>query len=544
VSRIGTLAGGRQAPRHETLTRLRFGTAEAGAIAVSALCVVLALRATRDLGLASGEAIARTAHLGALWAGFDPSPLAFGLERPPLTTLLALPFAAFRALRVDAVAAALGTAVVGGGTVLAAAGIARRCGFARPARFVFVTAFALQPLLLFSSAVGLPEALYAALVLAAFGQFMQWLRIDSVGAVIGAGVAMAVAFLVRYDAVFVAAAMGAGFWWVARHRGPVSVRADSAQATLLAFATPVAFVIGFWALVAWFPYGHLNEFLRRASALTALGGDDPALVRRMAALRGHPLSVFTWVGGWSLALAPLSAVAVAALLAFGALWRDRAAVAFGGVLASVLAPPVLALLAGHAQPRVTHLFVAVVPLFAAVAYVEQRRSRGVPPTAIESRRRRQQLLLVAPLIVAALAQVAVLPHLPATDAPAPGFVGALIHERPAAAQADAAAVATWVEENASIGDVLVDMNRSAAVMVASGRYDRFRTAADPGNEATVYNPFGVVNYILVRRPVPGAATGPFERAHPGLYDNGAGFGALAFEAGAYRVYRVEREPTR
>jgi hypothetical protein len=311
---------------------------------------------------------------------------------------------------------------------------------------------------------------------------------------------------------------------------------------MLAFLTPVVFVVGFWALVAWFPSGHLNEFLKRASALSALAGDDPALARRMATLHANPLGVLAWVGGWSVLLAPLSAIALTALLAFAALWRDRAAAALGLVLASLLAPDVIALVAGHGQPRVTHLFVAVVPLFAVVAYVEQRRTRGVPPAPIETRRRRQQLLLVAPLVLAAVAQLAVLPRLPVTDAPARGFVEAVVHDRRVTPPEDVIATARWIDEHAAAGDVLVDMNRSAAVMVASGRFDRFRTAADPGNEATVYNPYGVVNFILVRQPVAGAAPGPLEHAHPGLYDNGAGFGAVAFESGRYRVYHVDREP--
>ncbi len=544
MSRIGTLAGGRQAPRREALTRVRFGTAEAGALAVSALCVALAVRAVGGLGLASPEAVARTAHLGALWNGYDTSPLAFGLERPPLLTLLALPFAAFRTLRADALAGALGTAVAGGATVLAAAGIARRSGLARPARVVFVTAFSLQPVLLFSAATGLPDALYAALLLTACGQFIQWLRDDSVGAVIGAGAAMAAAFLLRYDSAVVDAAMAAGFWWIARNRGPALAREDAAQATTLAFLTPVAFAVGLWTLVAWFPFGHLDEFLARASALSGLAGDSVVLAHRMATLHANPAGVVAWVGGWSLAVAPLSFAAVAALVAFAAYRRERAPAAVAAVLASALAPAVLGLLSGHGQPRVTHLFVAVVPLFVAIAYVEHRRTRGVVPSRIESRHRRQQLLLVAPLIVAALVQLAVLPRLPATDAPAPAFLGALVHQRPVPPDPDAAATARWVDANVAPGQLLADIERAAPVMVLSGEYDRFRTAADTGNEAAVYNPFGVVGYVLVRRPTPGAARSALEAAHPGLYDNGAGLGALAFESGAYRVYRVENEPVR
>mgnify|MGYP000208118695 CR=1 FL=1 len=66
--------------------------------------------------------------------------------------------------------------------------------------------------LLRSEDVARPEAIYAALVLAAFGQFLQWLRDDSVGPVIGAGAALGAGFLmiVRWSYYLVRKTEGMG----------------------------------------------------------------------------------------------------------------------------------------------------------------------------------------------------------------------------------------------------------------------------------------------------------------------------------------------
>ena len=92
--------------------------------------------------------------------------------------------------------------------------------------------------------------------------------------------------------------------------------------------------------------------------------------------------------------------------------------------------------------------------------------------------------------------------------------------------------------------MLVDPQRSVTVMLATGSFERFRTPADEGDQATLFDPCGLARFILVRRPLPGAGAGIIERAHPGLYENGASWVSLAFESEDYRVYLVEGPPQR
>ena len=76
-------------------------------------------------------------------------------------------------------------------------------------------------------------------------------------------------------------------------------------------------------------------------------------------------------------------------------------------------------------------------------------------------------------------------------------------------------------------------------MVATRLFERFYTPGDLGGEAVIANPVGIAQYVLVRRPVSGATPGAVERAHPRLYEGGHPEMSLAFEAGEYRIYRIE-----
>lgn len=516
----------------------QFGTLGWAVFGVSALYVALSLILVRGLRLPSSEAVARTAKLGSLYDGFDTSLLAAGLDRPPLLTLLAMPGAIFPGLRADGLAAALSVAALGGLTVIAARNLAGWAGLSRLATVLYVAAFALNPLLLVSGAIGLPDGLYATLMLLAIGQFMRWLHNETVAPVIAAGVAMGLAYALRYNSLLIAVAVGASFWWVARNRGPEHERADRAQATVMAFAVPVAFVVGLWAVIVWFPHGDPFEYLRLASRLSAVGGDSADVVRRMADLRLDAPQVLLWIGRWTVMVAPLSVAAIVAVAAHGVLRWNRESLALALVLTSLLAPEAQALFTGSGQPHVSHLYVAIVPAFAVFAYRERRLWDGSTPGVYDRRRHRMQVAAAAALLVASLATVVVLPLSPIGDAPSREVLRRVWNREPAEYPQEEA-VAMWINANAAAGDVLVDPERAARVMLASGRYDRFRTPADEGEEATLFDPFGLAGYILVRRPVAGAGKGVIESVRANLFEEGAPFVSLAFETADYRVYAVE-----
>jgi hypothetical protein len=518
--------------------QLRFGAAGIAAVCVSALYGATAVLLVRVLGLASPEAIARTAHLGSLLSGYEQTALAFGIERPPLVTLAALPTAAVPALREDGLAVALTTALLGGVAVPVASGLGRWAGLGTRAHVLYVSAFALHPLLLFAAAVGLPEALYACLILAALGQFVRWLDRESTSAVIIAGTTLGLAFLVRYNVLWIAAVMALGFYVVARGRGPQQERGERAQATMLAFITPVCFFAGLWAISAWFAHGDVLGFVRAASQLSA-AAPDVALAAEMQRLSGDPNAVALWLGRWAAAFGGLSLMAIAAVTVLAVTGRQATTAWLAAALASVAIPETVALLSGRGQPHAPHLFALVVPAFVAFAYLHRQRTQGRRPGRYERHTRRLQTVTGAALVLTSAASAALLPLFPSSDAPADRVIARLTAMTAEPSRPGVDETANWIRTSPT-GTVVTDIEQAAEVMLATGAFARFVTPAD-ARAVTHAMQDPHASYVLVRRPVAGAAPGVVEQTYPGLFDRGGPELALAFEAGDYRIYRVEGE---
>lgn len=533
---LGERSGGRQASRRQRLTRVAIGPVEASALAVSLLACGLAVGLVGVLHLASPEALGRTARLATLWDGYDRTLIAFGYDRPPLLTALATPFAAFPALRDHGLAGALGASIAAGAGVLAAAGVARRAGLHRWAAIIFVAAFALNPLLLFAAATGQSEALLAALLLASLGQFAAWLHRESTAAVIGSGVALGLAFWVRYDVLLLAPIMAYLLRWVGKRRQRAD-ESESADAQAFAFLTPIVFMVGLWTLLDWFPAGAPGRYFSLARDLAALGSDSQPLLDLMASLRGDPLRALGWGFAWSAAIGPLSMFAAVALVGAGVTGRDRASAALGLACLALPLPAVVSAVGGG-QPLAAHLTLAVVPVFVAAAFREQRMTDGVAPEAEAAPHRRTQTATALVLLLGSLLSAAVIPFFPAGERPGADTVDAVTQGVPRPMPEDVAAVAAWIREHAQPGDVLADSNRHADVILATGRPRLFRTDADRGGEATLFDPAGLAGYLLARRPLDGAGEGRMERSTPALFADGRPSLSLAFEAGDYRIYRV------
>lgn len=531
--------GGAQAPRRESLLSVRYGRVELAATAVAAIYAGLAWYLVGELGMTTSEATVRTARLATLWNGYETSLTAYGFDRPPLLTALALPFAAFEGLRTNGLAAALGASVGSGISVVAAVSLARSAGFARWPGILFTVSFALNPLLVFAGVFGLPEAIYTALILVALSQFSLWLERQTVAAVITAGIALGIAFLVRYNVVVVAAVMAWAFWWVARNAREDEDDPETALATIIAFLAPVVFIAGLWTLISWFPRGELFSFVGDAHAVTLLGAEDLDVLRRLEDLRADPLGVLGWVGGWSAVIAPASVIGLLWLAVRAIYDRSREDIAFAAACVALLLPEVAALFTGSGQARVPHLFVAIAPAFAILAYRERALTDGVPPATFETPRRRAQLGWTSALALVSLASAGVIVLMPASDPPAAALETTVrTGVAPAPNSAETLMIASHIVEEAGPGDVVVDVERHAEVILLAKNPRLFRTDADRSEEAILYDPFEFAQFVLARRPLPRQGPGRIEEAYEDLFTGGASSLSLAFESGEYRLYSV------
>lgn len=537
--RLGARMGGRQAPRRESLFAVRYGWGEFAATLVAAAYAGLAVYLVGHLGLTTSETLARTARAAVLWDGFDVTLVGFGFERPPLLTALTAPFAAVDLLRPNGLAGALAASIASAVAVPLALRVARGAGLILSARILFVAAFALHPLLLFAGVFGLPEAIYSALVLTALAEFSRWLEHRSVAPVITSGVALGLAFTLRYNVLVLVLAVACAYWYIARDEEQRTRETEAANATAMAFAVPVVFVVGLWSLLAWFPSGATLEYVTLAHSLTMLGNESPEVLQRLGDLAGNPLAVAQWIGGWTAVIAPASILAIAALAVYGIWDRQRSELVLAGVCASVALPEAVALITGLGQARVPHLFVAIVPAFVVYAYWQRRVTRGVVPSAVEGPRRRAQRLGALGLLAASLASSGALLLMPASEAPARDLVSAIRSgTSPAPHSPGAIDMAEYLREHAGTGDVVVDIERHAEVILLVDAPQRFQTDGSEAEEATLYEPFGTATYILVRRPLAGQGPGRVERAYEDLFSSGSGALALEFESGDYRLYAV------
>ena len=534
-----TLAGVRRA-EGGLIERMLLSPAGLFSLAVSAVSVFAAVQLAGRVGL-SAEAVARTAHLANLISGYDQTMLAFGIERPPLPTILGFLFATVPELRSGGLAVALGLAAASGLSVAVANGLGRWAGLGRRTHVAFVAAFALHPLLLLSSAAGLPEALYATLLLAAFTQFARWLDRETTASLILAGVAVGGAFLLRYDVLLVAVAIGTSVYFVALTREQGVENVERAQATTVAFAVPVAFVVGFWTITTWFAHGDVFEFVRDAAGLTALSANSAEIVAHRAELAWDLGAAVLWVGGWALALAPLSVIAIVGLATYGLAAADRPALALAASLGSITLPPLAGVVTGLAQPQIAHLIPLVVPAFVVLAYIERRRGGGRRPFSYERTARRRQFALVALLVLGAAGSGWRLGAAP--DSAFPLNVATAMLRDESGPQRDEAVedMASWLRQNAGPGEVLIDLERSSAVYLAVGRPDYFRTPEDRSGPAVIANPQGVATLLLTRRPIAGTGRGAIERSYPTLWERPRADLEIAHEAGEYRIYRIITE---
>src|SRR3954467_9209929 len=93
--------------------RMLFSPAGLCSIAVSCIYLVVVIGFFNRVGL-SEEAATRTAHLTNLLAGYHQSAPPFGLQRPPLPTMLGLLFATVPEFRTMGLSVAIGIALTGG----------------------------------------------------------------------------------------------------------------------------------------------------------------------------------------------------------------------------------------------------------------------------------------------------------------------------------------------------------------------------------------------------------------------------------------------
>jgi hypothetical protein len=415
----------------------------------------------------------------------------------------------------------------------------------RAARVVVTVLFAVQPMILLYAGSGLSEPMLLLFLMVTTYCLVGWLQGGGAGSLVGAGLALGLAYLTRYEALAPAAACAALVavvsWW--RARGPVRVRLGVAANDTVLVAAPFVFTFALWAAMArvlvgqWMPtfsstYGNSAQVQSGASSIRSVTGSTV----------GETLG---YLARQLQGLAPLLAVLVAAALVLAVRRRDVTALvapaAFGSV--SVFSAVVLLL---HSSFGWLRFQIAVIPLAAVLAGTVVA---GAGPG----------LRRVAPAAVAVCLALAVPAQFRTLTDTSTGLAreeSPMLHSTFSPQQATfeerrsllifhtEREIAAYVDRlDPGEGSVLTDTAYAYSVVMASRRPTQFVITSDRDFAGAVADPAGHgVRYLLVPAPELGHADA-LQARWPGLYENGAGIASpvRTFEGayfGSWRLYRV------
>lgn len=226
------------------------------------LYAAVGLYLSLDVAYFQGDSLSRVAAARSALHSRDPHLAAIGFVFTPLTALMQLPLVALSdwwpALTRWGLTAVVMSAPFMAGAVTQVHLFVRDRG-ASPWLVWTVTAlFALNPMIVYYGANGMSEAPFLMLLCWATRRLVRWISTDDVHDLAVAGIAVGLAYLARYDALAVGAAVTvlvvAVTWWRTR-----VWRAALLDAILVAAPVALAFLV--WAATSWLITGEaLQQF--------------------------------------------------------------------------------------------------------------------------------------------------------------------------------------------------------------------------------------------------------------------------------------------
>lgn len=213
------------------------------------------------IGFMFTDSMSRVAAVSGVLLSRDPHLAAIGFVFTPLTAAAQMPITFFGEwwpglLRWNLTAAVVSAAFMAG-TVIQVRGIARDRGCSQTLVVVLTALFALNPMMIIYAANGMSEAPFLFFVCWAVRRLIRWMRSDGVHDLITAGIALALAYLTRYDAIapmMVAGTLvGAVSLW-RRRRTPAAHRTDplwAATVDAVLVIAPGLAAFGAWSFTSW-----------------------------------------------------------------------------------------------------------------------------------------------------------------------------------------------------------------------------------------------------------------------------------------------------
>ncbi|MGV0851643.1 ABC transporter [Mycolicibacterium phlei] len=525
-----------------------------------------------DRGFILGDALSRVSAAQAVLFSREPHLAAIGFIFTPLTAMLQIPAVLVSPLWPDlterAFAGSIVSALFMAGCAVQVMSMGTDRGLPRGYIVAITALFALNPMIVFYGSNGMSEAPFLFFITWAVRRLMMWMVNDDVHHLIAAGgVAMALSYLTRYDAVAAAAAAGVIVGITTYLRARTGPRVRRALLDLLLVSGPAFASFVGWAVASWLITG--EPFAQFTSQY-----GNAAIVKQS----GAPETDLTHGVLFAATCVTLLAPTLIPLLAWAGVVRLRRpywptliipVALFGGVLAF----QTLSYATGSTFPFL-RFYIAAIPFAACLAMlaVPEReyaaatrpgRFAPAPPAAPPKRRGWPAYLPVALLFAVTVPVTAwgmTMPdYAPQEYAlatvldPDPDDVSdrAAVERRVAATFSTERRIARYLDDlDLPESSVITDTVFGFAVVAASDNPKTFVVPSDPDFTEKLNDPVGQgVKYLLAVPPSGRGISDALNVRYPTLYDNGAEIATLELEIPNdgdsqpdWRLYRVD-EPT-
>lgn len=534
-------------------------------------------------GFYLGDSLSRLQSAQSVLFSRSPALVDIGFVFTPLNTLCELPLVALDhwipAMTDRALAAVTVSALFTAGAVPQVWLTGTDRGLRTPYLVAVTLLFALNPMVVIYAGTGMSEGPFLFAMAWAVRRLMRFLRTDDVHDLMAAGIAVALGFLARYDALVAAAAgavLVAVITFTRRDTGPGAGtgagalpsprhRLGRAVTDTVVFLFPVTVAALVWFATSWLTTGILsaqvNGSYGNASILESSGGS----ISGMPAARDSVVRV--------LLLAPGLPVLAVVVLVLAVRRRSVDSTApfllFGGILGFQVLSAVIGSTFGLLRFfLVAVLFVTVLALTVPTPRGElpARRPGPVPqPRGTVAALDRPVVTGVASLMLLAVGAVSTTVAMTSREWAPQEY--ALAAETPLASRMDAGdledrrtVLRTWTTERRLAeyldardlpeGSVLLDTTFGFPVVLFSSRPETFVVPSDPDFVTTLSSPGDHgVRYILAVPPTGRGAQDAVNLRYPTIWDNGAGVGTLDLTVpndGSgqpdFRLYRVRETP--
>lgn len=497
------------------------------------LYLVIGAYLVLGLGFTYPDAFSRTAKAFIALNARRPALADVGFIWPPLATMTIFPFAMIKPLAMaDALASNISTAVIGAVNVLLVYRILCRLSMRNRWSAVGAVAFGLNPSVLFYASNGMAESCFILGLLVATWAFLAWMESGRFTALMVMALGTAWAIMTRYEAGAIAIFFVVAIIIMRLRESPPKI-----EASLLAYAGPVAYSVVLWCYFNWLILGNPLYFLSSPLAAVSLVTSVESQLGRGILPDAIGKLVFVIVYTAALYL-PL--VGLIPFLLYRS-WRRRDPIPAMMVGLALVLPAVMYVMIYlnklAVQPR---YFMPVIPLAVILAGLAWRELREDSPS-----HRLGRAVVIASMIVT------------------PYLTGVWLWNYTIGEQQDRMALRQLLTGEAAAGQpgrplaehiarmprdvrILTDELTTYDIVLLSGDPKKFALEVDDDYQQVLAEPSGKVSHILTWTTKGEKGTlDAVNRRFPELFDKGANFAELEYELivsqiQGWRLYRLTR----